>query len=276
MSEGDNIDYIYITAYKGNKKVGTDTVTVNVKKDKYEIRPNDVIVSGKEDAQNEVRLYLEKADGYNGVTANDSIDYKVIWTIAGKHGKLLGKEIDNTNTLTVYNDNQAWYECLDKDTKEGTEPVMARIYHKLRHEPESAFRLFDEAKGVIKINNDPKKKIMHIPTWLVHAEHNGCIQPGCNVCYKATVVTVPKIKDAISYSVKFYGQKKATIGANTVDSWTPQNPNFSGPAHGTPKMTDSSYTVLYSYGSRGSLPGNIQHVNGNGNPGMAEVIVILK
>lgn len=200
LSEGDNIDYIYVTAYYGSTKVDTDTVMVNVKKDKYEIKPEGLTVSGRKGHVNEITLYLEKSKGINLIEANDTIDYKVIWTISGKHGKLSGRNIYDQNSVTQYNDNWIIYTCTDKDTKEGVENVRARVYSKTKSQPETAYMLVDEDDGTVKINNDPKKKIIVVPVTyfkriLTPAVGNWAAFPG---------VEFPLEKDAEKYSVKLF------------------------------------------------------------------------
>lgn len=283
LSDGDNLEYIYVTAFAGGVKVGTDTAVINVKKDKYEMKPSGVTVSGKDGSRHEVRMYLEKPDGSNNIAPNSTTDYKVIWTTAGKYGKLNAKDITGVKTVTLYDDNSVYYECLDKDTKEGTETINARVYSKAKSEPESAYKIFDEVIGTVKINNDPKKVFLQIPTTFLHGDTvkgpytntSGNIYYSY-ICQKATVAQVPEVKDAKSYSLRFYGQVKPTIGAYTNHSWTPENLSFSGPSsYVAPKYAGGVYTVLYSYGGRnGGTPG---HANGTtGNPGYAEVIVTLK
>lgn len=277
LTNGDNLEYIYVTAFAGGIKVGTDTAVINVKKDRYEMKPSGITLSGREGSQHEVRLYLLKPDGSNNIAPNSTADYKVIWTTAGKYGKLNAKDITGVRTLTLYDDNSAYYECLDKDTKNATETITARVYIKLKGEPESEYRLFDEATGSIKIDNDPKKRIFYVSTSLYHFdETNSCAssQPGCNICYKATVAYVPEDKDAISYSIRFFGQ--SIPGGSTNQSWTPTNHSFYGPSFGLPKYSGGKFTVVYDQSTVGSLAGQLEHVNRGGSGGMAEVTIILK
>ena len=161
LSDGDNIEYIYVKAFLENKLIGADTAKVNVKKYKYEMKPEGVTLTGKEGDANEVALYLEIPKGGIPIQPNNDIDFKVVWSTAGKYGGLYGEDIDNVSTMTTYDDNKAWYDCTDKDTKEGTETIYARIYSKSKEE--SNYSLFDEVKGTVKINNDPKKKIFIVP-----------------------------------------------------------------------------------------------------------------
>lgn len=163
LGDGDNIDYVYVTAYYGATKIGADTVKVNVQKDQYYIKPDGITLSGKEKAGSEIVLYLEKKNGYNGIEGDNSVDYKIVWSTAGQYGKLSGRETYSANSVTAYNDNWVIYDCLDKDTKEGVENIKALIYRKAKSEAESAYQLFDEVTGTIKIKNDPKTRTLIVP-----------------------------------------------------------------------------------------------------------------
>jgi hypothetical protein len=283
LSDGDNIDYIYVTALVDGIKVGTDTAIINVKKNRYEMQPTGITLSGKEGANHTAKLYLLKPDGGNDIKPNNDVDYKVIWTTDGKHGKLHGKDARSIKTLTVYNDNAAWYECMDKDTKEGTEIINVKIYSKPKSASDNEYVIFDEVQGTIKINNDPKKKIMHIPAIFVHGDTTSgpfTSFPSYSTyylysCHKATIALVPEVKDAIHYSLRFYGQNPKVSGAVLSASWTPQNLSYSSPPHFViPKYANGAFAVTYAWGGT-SGPNEGRHSLYTGSGGMAEVIVTL-
>ena len=217
LSDGDNIDYIYVTAYYGTTKVASDTVKINVQKDRYKITPEGLTVSGKKGATNELTLYLEKTQGYNGISANDSIDYKVVWTTAGSYGKLSGRETYTQASVTQYNDNWIIYECLNDQVKEATETIRAKIYRKRKSEPESAYLLFDEAEGTIKINNDPKKKIVVIPFTF----YETILTPSVGNWALYSIVQIPIVDTTLKYSVKAfnYTGTAGTAYEGKVYSW---------------------------------------------------------
>lgn len=217
LSDGDNIDYIYVTAYYGTTKIASDTVKINVQKDRYKITPEGLTVSGKKGASNELTLYLEKTQGYNGISANDSIDYKVVWTTAGSYGKLSGRETYTQASVTQYNDNWIIYECLNDQVKEATETIRAKIYRKRKAEPESAYLLFDEAEGTVKINNDPKKKIVVIPFTF----YETILTPSVGNWALYSVVKIPLVDTTLKYSVKAfnYTGTAGTVYEGRVYSW---------------------------------------------------------
>lgn len=196
---------------------------------------------------------------------------KLYGTLAGKYGKLNAKDITGVRTLTLYDDNSAYYECLDKDTKEGTETITARVYIKAKAAPESEYKLFDEITGTIKINNDPKKKIIHVPLTLLHVDQ---LSGTTHWCYKAAVASVPEEKDAASYFLRFY--TPVVIGAPQSASWTPTNHSFYGPHAGPAKYQNGVFTVLWAWSSVSSSTWNLTHASGSAANGVAEVVITLK
>jgi hypothetical protein len=275
LSSGDNFEYIYVTAFIGSTKVGTDTAIINVKKDKYQMRPDGVILSGKDGAYNEVNLYLEKADRSSDITTNSLRDYKVIWTTAGKYGKLNGKDITNVTTLTTYNDNEVWYECLDKNTKAAVETVSARIYSKDKSAPESEYKIFDEVEGTVKIDNDDKKRIIHIPVVEFHGDTTYILAAGPGYgCAKFWGAEVPRDPDAKSYTVKFYGAKTSSTGTQTW-SWTADKTSSPNPGFWTGPDPAGVYRVVWGGGTWNNR-WSLVHITPLNVSGKAEVIIYLK
>src|SRR5690606_38720569 len=96
LSAGDNWEYIYVKAYLGDKLIGTDSARINVKQSLYEMKPDNVTLTGRKRGsnnnvnQNEVRLHLEAIDPNSSaaIAPNSEREYKVVWTTAGKHGGL--------------------------------------------------------------------------------------------------------------------------------------------------------------------------------------------
>ena len=273
LSNGDNLEYIYVTAFAGGIKVGTDTAVINVKKNKYQIQPGGITLSGKEGSQHEAKMYLLKPDGSNNITPNDTIDYKVIWTTAGTYGSLNSEDVKGVKTLTLYNDNAAYYECLDKDTKEASETLTARIYAKAKSDPESEYKLFDEATGTIKINNDPKKKILNLPVQCAHGDTTR-VSANSMTCMITNFVAFNEDKDAKSYSVRFYAmQYPATYSWNAGSPYPEVNNYVSASSPGIFKVEHNS---SWKIGTPQQID-NSGHVNcRTGALGMAEVIITLK
>jgi hypothetical protein len=275
LSAGDNIEYIYVKAFMGNTFVGTDTAIVNVKRYKYEMKPEGLTLTGKAGGAKEAALYLEVATGGIAIQPNNDVDFKVVWSTAGKHGGLYGRENVNAVTnLTTYDDNQVWYECTDKDTKEGTETIKARIY--VKQKGESDYRLFDEVSGTVKILNDPKKIIVHVPLSFIHEDRY--TESGGFQCYKGNVATFTEVDDAASYSVRFIVNKSiAVIGAPSTLFWKAGDKSPNGPPDwAKPGYEDGKYTLVYSWSAANGPGPEVKHSGGEARPGMAEVTITLK
>lgn len=216
LSDGDNIDYIYVKAFAGGLEVGTDTVMVNVKKSKFVMKPTGATVSGKTGSANSIKLYLESTDKAIKIP-NSYNNYKIIWTTAGKYGKLNGVGITGVNTLTEYDNNTASYECLDKDTKTAAETINVRIYSKAKTAPESEYKLFDELSSSVKIDNDPKKIIYYAAPTAVHRNV-------VNACGVGCVLFVKKVPNAISYNVEITGLSNPLYPTYS-ETWAAGDPN---------------------------------------------------
>jgi len=246
----ENIDYIYVTVFYNNKELGKDTIAINVKPDKYTIKPDGLTLSGQEGETHTAALYLEKPDGTSEIGSSPDFDYKIVWTTSGRYGKLSGSQTNVTN----FNNNRITYTVFDDKTKEATETIKARVYAKKKSEPESAYALSSEDDVSIKINNDDKKKVVHYSLIAMHFDeltgpftdshfrkywYHGCANQG--------LVPVKEEKDAVSYSLTFSGG--IVRGAPTGYNWTPGNLSFSGAADmpGSPgKYSNGTYYVFYT------------------------------
>ncbi|WP_336517002.1 hypothetical protein [Pollutibacter soli] len=276
LKDGDNIDYIYVTVKFGSTVIGRDTAIVNVKKNKFEMNPKGVTLSGKKYAGswNEVMMKLNKVDKKNEIGADPDVDWKIVWSTAGKYGKLLGPGVDNMTTITQYNTNSISYECQDDDTKEAVEKISAKIYSKLKIETEYVF--YDEVFGEVKINNDDKKKILHIPFSFVHGDTSTPASTYTSYkCWKGNGVFVPRDPEAKMYTLRFYNISSVTIGAPSTVSWyADKNPGYAPAAYAADGWVDGKWFVTYSWGSaNGPRPG---HSSAGPKSGMAEVTIILK
>ena len=280
LSDGDNWEYIYVKALQAGKEIGSDTAKVNVKKNKHLMKPDGITLTGKkgkieEHYANEAALHLELPNNEVILKPNAFVDYKIIWTTEGRYGKLLDARDVYSNTLTTYDDNMMWYECQDEKAINKVETIKARIYSKHKNEPESEYKLFDEVTGSINIDNDPKKKILHYPVFLLHGDTTFMVgtQQGYN-CFKAWAATFPEDKDAKSYTIKFYG------GKNAMDqsyNWVAGAPTPAPPANYAGKgYSGGVFTITWlgTVNSRaGPFPG---HANASPPSGAAQVTVYLK
>ncbi len=155
LEQENNWEYVYVEAFLGSQSLGKDTVKLNLRKSVYEIKPNGVTLSGKEGSANNAKLHIEPTDG----SVMDFSDKKVVWTTGGQHGKLKGPGGFST-TITSFGDNSIHYECTDKDTKQATEKVYARIYAKSAVGDD--YFLYEELEATININNEDNIIIKYV------------------------------------------------------------------------------------------------------------------
>lgn len=296
LSDDDNWEYVYVKAYLDGVVVGSDSTRINVKKHSYEIKPNGITVTGKDKGPSTVRLYLEPINSrVTAIASNPDREYKVVWTTSGKHGGLAASQNGQTmSTVTTYDTNDIWYECTDDKTEEAMETVRARIYSRDKNDPESTFGLFEDVEGEVKINNEAKKKILHVPLTFVSGYSNNYTwnEPRLR-CTVQEVFEIPKDPDAESYSMTFYDisishlagfpsyPKRATWRAD--GPFTPF-PDLSEQFPDWWVVYDMGASFYYAYSGRGAdTPAGdprgtcAQYASqGQQVTGMAEVIITLK
>lgn len=272
LTDGDNWEYVYVTAYIDNLVIGRDTAKVNVKKARYQMLPDGVTLSGKEGQTNKVNLRLEPINNGSQIGPNGDSDFKIVWETAGTYGALNWGSSNGTTNITSYNRNTVQYECTDDKTKSATESVTARIFAKKKGAPESEYALFDLVKGTVKISNDDKKKVLHVP---VTCQHGDTLY-GINsiTCMITSFSEFKEEKDAKSYSVRFYNvQWPATYSWNAGASQPSKVSNYVyRPAGGT---------IAIAYGSSWGV-GAVQNLKQHhscaqaSSGGMAEVTITMK
>jgi hypothetical protein len=189
--------------------VGEGKSTINVKKLKLVMKPDDITLDGKK--KQSVKLYLERTDYVNDiVTIPNTIEYKVEWSTAGTYGKFNG-----TNNNATSKGNSIVYQALDDKVKEGIESITAKVYFKT---PESDWVFREEVKGKVKVVNDPKKVVLDVALvtkdWSI-PDGQG-ISTGVNL-----LAMIPIHPKAVKYTVKFYGFKKPNPWENKSVSWIP-------------------------------------------------------
>lgn len=219
----DATDKIYIEAFiketgKDPIPLGKDSATVRVRSYQYEIQPKNITVQGGTN----LKMYIQRPDDSEDITNNPSLDFKIVWSTEGNYGLLEG----TANSLTTYNDNQMTYFALDKDIKNGTETVGARIYGKLKDKGDEAYELYDEFQTTIKIQNDPNKK-----SYLLQLQNDGewpDVPNSASITFY-TYIKVPKEEKAISYQADFLKYYRGWAGNEAAPfsySWTPENIDY--------------------------------------------------
>lgn len=296
LSDDENLETIVVEAFLGDNLIGSDTMTVNVKKSLYEIKPDGITLTGKEesDSPNKVKLHIEPAgDRGSSLGSNPNFEYKIVWTTPGSHGGLMEGESGQTmTTITTYGNGSIWYKATDDQTKESVENVNARIYSKPKGATDDEYRLFEDIKATVKINNDEKKKIIHVS--LIHFFYTYSVPVGISGtyvnCYGPDAIVVPKEEDAVRYDVRFYDLSHPLPGTPKTFSWTntssnvypfPENPNRNWPAKWFPlELSNGNFWLgLASAGGTtnvddaGGICARAQRQNFFGK---AEVIITLK
>ncbi|WP_075348760.1 hypothetical protein [Algoriphagus marinus] len=198
--EENNFEKVTVEVYikKGDQLtwIGSATAKINVKKQKLQMKPDGITLSGKQ--KHSVRLYLERSDNVNDIVSTSALEYKVEWSTEGKHGMFDGK-----NTIATTRGNAINYQALDGDVLEGIEDIKASIYFRVPGSGDWILR--EEVTGKVKVNNDPKKIILNVP---VTAKSYKITSPGGG--YSAGVhalVIVPVNSEAKTYTVTTYGFK---------------------------------------------------------------------
>lgn len=232
---------VYIKQGTNMTLVGDGKATINVKKLKLVMKPDDISLDGKK--KQSVKLFLERTDYVNDIISSSAIEYKVEWSTAGTYGKF-----DGINNSATTRGNSINYQALDDKVKEGIETIKARVYFKT---PESDWMLREEVTGKVKVVNDPNKIILDVA--LVTKDWNLSDGTKCNLGVNMMAV-VPVHPKAIRYTVKFYGFKKSSSWENRTSSWIPgQTPpvTYGFPGAGENQIVGGNYyfTIGRTWGS---------------------------
>lgn len=269
LSNGDNIDQIYVKALKNNVLIGMDTIEVNVKKIGYEMQPTDAVVTGKKhaNAPNDVTLHLSKVvTGVRDIPGHATLDFKIEWSTSGAYGQLVG------NT-TTFNNDQMVYKATSEQIGKHNETITARVY--ARNKGETDYFFFEQVKGTVEIDNEQKKKILRLPIICNHGDTT--YNDGKSMtCMVTDFVTFKGDPDAKSYNVAFYNVRNPS-GA----SWEAGKAAPKQVPHYVFKAPEGSYAVQYGSSWKVGAPSQIlKHMdcsNSNGlSGGMALITIYLK
>ncbi|WEK34504.1 MAG: hypothetical protein P0Y53_18610 [Candidatus Pseudobacter hemicellulosilyticus] len=272
LTDADNWEYILVTAYHNSQEIGTDTARINVRKARYEIKPSGTTLTGKKDQTHKVNLHLEPVGSGPAIAPNNEYDYKVIWETSGSYGTLAMGLQGNARQITAYDQNNVLYECLDDKVKKATETVDARIYSKKKGASDLEYRLVDYVKGSINIENDEKKKILHVPMTCNHGDTT--YGKNSMTCMATSYVSFQGEKDASRYSVRFYDVRWPAMYSWNAGSSQPQKVS-----EYVARAGEGSFNVAYGSTWSVGTPEQIAsrgHNTCSGSVGMAEVIIILK
>lgn len=251
----ENIEQVYVDVYLNGELLGSDSTQINVQKSGYAIRPNGITVTGKKGTNGtQAKLFLKPID-WNAIPEigpNDKREYKVVWSTSGKHGGLIAPGGgDILKAVTTYDDRGVVYECTDDNTRIGSETITARIYSRDKNATDEPFRLFDEVTGSVRINNDPKTRIVHLPVELMRGDQILWNQPHrdsygntyyTHQCYQVLGATFQQNPEDAHYSITFY--TAGGRGYTESGSWKAGDP-ITGFTHGDnhPAYDGSTYRV---------------------------------
>ena len=270
LTDGDNWAAVYVVATLNGSEIGSDTVKINVKKTRYQLQPDGVTISGREGQTNRVQLRLLAVSNGQQIVPNDDVDFKVVWETTGAYGGLTAGFTANAKTITMYDENSLVYECNNDQVKNGTETITARIFAKQKNQPGMQYRLVDIVTGKIFINNDEKKKIVHVPIVCAHGDSIYGPAPSIT-CMRISYASVSAEKDAQSYSVRFYN-----VSRPSTYSWNASGPGPTLPHYVVPP-SDGVFNVEYVAGWTVGALSLVTHGSCDRMPtGMAEVIITLK
>lgn len=267
--DDNNVEIVYVTVYikegANMVEVGTDTATINVKKNKLQMTPSGVTLAPGTGGQTSVRLYLKKPDGTNDIVSNSVLDYKVVWTTEGRYGKFEGSQV-SVSTLG----NAATYIAVDDEARNAVENITARVYFKLKKDVNWTLR--EEVTGSVKIDNDKKKRVYNIPLTCEHGDEYRANNTSMT-CMITSMVKFKDEDDAASYNVRFYDTPWPT-----TYSWTKGEPQPGQPYEWVYTAPAGEIAVEFASTWFIGAPSQLEkHFSCVGNKGgMAEVTIILK
>lgn len=266
LSDGDNKEKVTVKVYvvKGTSRdqLGTASMEVNVKKKKFEIKPNGITIDGK----TRLKIYLKHGDGTTAIPNNET-DYKIEWSTSGTYGLFNGL----TTSQTVENENSITYVADDTEVEKGTETFHVQIYARPKNSDEP-YALADQAKATINVENDENKMIFFVPLTPVSWQTEGKVYKNCGAY---AVFLINPVENAVRYEAKiieFSGMKQSPVG--TTKAWSPSK-----------KLNeDGQFEFSKISAGASSAPKNIfddskcdkHFANANALSGLAQVTVMLK
>lgn len=253
---------VYVEAGQQSNFVGTDTLKLKVKAYKYKIRPNGATIRGN----TSLTLKVLRPDFTEDITNNPSLDYRIDWATSGTYG-----EFKNGGKLVSrYNSNSIDYKALDENIEDGTETITARVYGKLKDEPDSGYELYDELEAEIHIKNEDKKIYKVIKMF---REEWGPIERGnytsCGVSY---YFKVPPVENAVRYEIEVI-ESTSTRSIGLGSSWTPTSMSLE--EDGTYHVLKSALGGSSSSGPTALYDGCRPWVRSKGN-GSAQIIITVE
>jgi hypothetical protein len=267
--EAEDKVYVEVFIKEGENltSIGLDSASVTVKPIKLEVKPSGTTLSPINGGTNEVKLYVETAGSDKKLENTDEFEYRYEWGTKGDYGMFDGYSVtENTK------DNLVKYVALDEEVEKAEEEIFVRVYRLEKGTTEE--KLYGEAKGIVKIENDENWKIIYVPLQATTVSNpcDGCFTNWLNASF-------PKEDNHESYTVRFFGFKKTAIPSveGRTHTWkadqeVPRTIDFS--RHTTIPENRIGVWILNNAGGKGHNPNLFNALQAFG--GMIEVKIKLK
>ncbi len=224
LGDGENLEEVTVIAYlksgSSRDELGTATMTVDVKKKKFEIKPDGITIKGDD----EVNLKLVHNDGETAIP-NAETEYKVVWSTNGSYGLLNGI----STTITTLDDGSMSYEAQDTEVESATEIIKAEVYARPKGS-DQAYALADEAEATLTIENDDQTLIYYVDIGVdshrdqVGIYHNAQVWSSFKWNTNEALEDIPDGFEVERYTMRIIERTPDVIPScsYTSDTWTPQ------------------------------------------------------
>lgn len=244
-------------------KINSDKDTVQVRTHGLRLKPDGITISGNTN----LKMYVRYNDGSNIMGANSDSDYRIVWTTSGTNGYF---SESGRSTITTVNQTSVNYKCTNWVTERSSESFTARVYSKLKGEPDSKYRILDEVKATITIENDDNKKIFYVPVIL--KEHSWSNGDGLSLenTYAFKPISPPANKEIVNY--------RLTI----MENWPEPIPRCTGlsktwyPGNEAKDLDEDGEYALICGSSQTTNPETIARIRAIKRRGYAKVVVTFK
>lgn len=194
--DAEDMVYAEVFIKEGDKltSIGLDSVKVVVKPIKLVITPDGVTLSPNNGGTSKIKLYVENSKG-GGLENTEEYEYRYEWGTRGEFGMFNGYSVtENTN------DNVISYVALDEEVEKAEEEIFVKVFRLEKGTTEE--KLYGEAKGKVKIENDEKIKILNLPIQVSTYPH---VLPQTNGFTSIMNVSFPKSDEYLEYTVRLHG-----------------------------------------------------------------------
>jgi len=191
---------VFVKEGENMTSIGKDSVIVKVKPIKLVIAPDGVTLSPGNGGTSEIRLYVENSTG-GKLDNTEEYEYRYEWGTNGEYGLFNGYSVtENTENNVVR------YVAMDEEVEKAEEEIFVKVYRMEKGTTDE--KLFAEAKGKVKIENDENLKILQLPLTIFYSFHSNNQFGGGSYFLHASF---PRDENYEEFTVRFYGYRKPTI-----------------------------------------------------------------